>query len=149
MRFETSQTIEASPGEVWRHLSEPALMRRWLPDGAAMSTADEAALTAGSRLSDGSGTDGSTTLVVAVDPGRQLTLQEDRGAWLATRRYRLLPRQGATLVTLQAGFTARSARGVRGMLAALLAPLRRSFLRRAEADRLHGLRLAVERPGSA
>jgi len=78
--------------------------------------------------------------ITAVDPGRRLVLRSEQGPVTADYRYEVAPTApGRTTVTLVADCA------VRGPMA-VLAPVLRRSLRRADGEQLEALRAVLEAP---
>lgn len=98
--FEVSQVVRADPAAVWAVLTDWSRAHEWMP-GVADMTAD-GPLRAGTTLSYRAAGKPRTSTVAAVDDGRSLTLRSVVSGVTADYHYELSPRDGATLVTLDA-----------------------------------------------
>lgn len=138
--IEASIRVRAPEAEVWRHLSDPALMPAWMPGIASMRALDGEPLAAGARLafSVPRGREGLAR-VAALEPGRLLVLEAAHGPFSLSYRYAMRPAGGGEVeVTLRARCAARG-------WAVLAAPLVRASIRKADRWQLAYLKGAVER----
>ena len=135
--------IRAPAGEVWRHLSDPALMASWMPGISSVRSRDGGPVRTGSRLAyTGSGRESLVT-VIACDPGSRLVLGSENNGFTATYSYAVTPGEDDTVaVSLDATCTARG-------IARCAAPIIRAMIRKADRWQLAYLKGVVERARDA
>ncbi len=136
MSFMVEEVIAAPTGLVWKHLSDPTGMSRWMAGIEAMRSADGKPLATGSELIFTARGAERSSRVLECRRGEVLVLQSVQGRVTATYRYRLEDQGEATRVSLQADCVATG--WVR-----LVAPLIGVLMRRADSSQLAALKEAV------
>lgn len=137
MIFRVSESVACPPDQVWRYLTEPVLMSRWIGSIDGLATRDGAPLHADSELVFTARGAERLSHVTAFEPGKTLALRSEQGSFTATYVYRLAPDANQSRVTLEATCTARG-------MAKLLAPLVRLMIRMADRNQLVKLRQVIE-----
>ena len=131
--------IRAPASEVWRHLSDPALMANWIPGITSVRSRDGGPVRTGSCLEyTGRGRE-SLVSVIDSDPGVRLVLGSENNGFTATYTYAMTPGDDGTVtVSLDATCTARG-------IARCAAPFVRAMIRKADRWQLAYLKGVVER----
>ena len=138
MIFEVEETIDAPVETVWVHLTDPAMMARWMGSVDAMRTADGAPLATGSKLIFSARSKERSSSVDRFEPPRAMTLVSTQGPVTAEFEYRIVNSGDAgTTVTLQANCMAHG-------LFRLFLPLLKPMIRRADGNQLARLKSLVE-----
>jgi len=136
MIFTVDQFIEAAPETVWFHLSDPTKMAAWMPGVSEFKTGDGGPVAAGSRLMFTARGSERRSTVTEFEPGRAMTLQSTQNRFTATYRYTIEPAGDGTRVRLAVDCRAEGP-------IAILSPLIRFLIRRADSGQLRHLRAAV------
>lgn len=140
MIFAVEERIEAPPGVVWRHLTEPVSMSQWMAGIDGIRSRDGGPLKAGSELLFQARGKERTSQVVTFNPERAISLRSVQGGFTATYKYGVRADGAATVVTLEADCVAAG-------LAKIIAPLLRPMIRKADSGQLAALKKAVETSG--
>lgn len=141
MIFSIDRTINAPVVEVWRHLTEPPLMEKWMTGVDKLRSHDGRPLSTGSRLLFTARGKERCSNVVAYSPCEHITLQSTQGPITATYAYRVYPATAdglATRVTLDADCVAE---GIARIFSTILRPL----IRKADGGQLERLNAAITR----
>lgn len=137
--FEVETTIDRPVGRVWRELTDWERAPRWMPGVQAIRS--DAGTAVGATISFTSRRKVRTGAITAVEPERSVTLDSVQGGVTARYVYRLEPAGDRTRAVLTADVDAT------GFPWALLGPLIRAAVRRADAGQLGALRAVVESGG--
>ncbi len=133
--FEVETTIDRPVGQVWRELTDWERGPRWMSGVREMRSDSGTAV--GATISFESRGRTRTSAITAVEPERSVTLDSVQGRVTARYVYRLEPDGERTRAVLTADVDAAGPW-------ALLGPLIRTAVRRANAGQLDSLRTAVE-----
>jgi carbon monoxide dehydrogenase subunit G len=133
--FDTETMIDRPVAEVWRELTDWENARRWMPGIDTM--ASDAGTTVGATITFHTRGKVRTSTISAVEPQRSVTLNSVQGGVTARYVYRLEPAGDRTTARLTAEVAASG-------LWALLGPVVRAAIRRADAGQLDALRGALE-----
>ena len=137
MSFVVEENIARPVAEVWRGLTEPALMARWM--GVENIRCADGAVRAGATLLFRARGAEQRSQVCAFEAPRTLTLESKQGGVTARYSYELeAPTAHTTRVRLRAQCRTE------GVLWNLLAPLIAFAMRRADSGQLRALRRALE-----
>ncbi|MHA6785661.1 SRPBCC family protein [Pseudonocardia saturnea] len=134
--FEVETTIDRPVGQVWRELTDWDRAPRWMPGVQAMHC--DAGTAVGATICFESRGRTRTSAITAVEPERSVTLDSVQGGVTARYVYRLEPAGERTRAVLTADVDAA------GFPWALLGPLIRTAVRRADAGQLGAFREVVE-----
>lgn len=141
MIFSVDETIEAPVVEVWRHLTEPPLMERWMTGIDNLRSQDGGPLSTDSRLLFTARGNERCSNVVAYHPCERITLQSIQGQITTTYTYEVRPAATdglATRVTLDANCVAEG-------IAWIFTPVLRPLIRKADGGQLERLKMAITR----
>lgn len=136
MTFVVEEHIDADPKLVWRHLTTPALMARWMPGISNLRADDDGPLKSGSSLKFQARGSERSSDVTECRTGEALALRSTQGPITATYTYAVAADGAGTHVTLTIDCVARGPVRV-------IAPVIRAMMRRAEASHLSRLGQAV------
>ena len=136
--FSVSEHINADAGVVWKFLSEPKLMERWMPGIERLSTPRGQALSADSTLIFTARGAERTSEVVEFRAGRKITLQSVQVPVTATYRYAITPNGNGTTVSLEATCLAKG-------WGKIVIPLIRPMIRKVDGGQLRCLKTTIER----
>ncbi|MEM8959838.1 MAG: SRPBCC family protein [Acidobacteriota bacterium] len=106
MRFRTETHIASTPETVWRHLTVPELMERWMAGAELLRTKDGGALHDGTELLFITRNNEQRSRVVSFEPRTLLGIRSTQGPFTATYHYRLTPNGTGVHLALEAECTA-------------------------------------------
>jgi uncharacterized protein YndB with AHSA1/START domain len=133
--FETDTVIDRPVAEVWRELTDWERAPRWMAGIDAMTC--DAGTAPGSTVTFRTRGRTRTSTITAVEPERALVLESVQGGVTARYAYSLRPADDRTAVRLTADVAAAGPW-------ALLGPVVRGAIRRADAGQLDALRRVLE-----
>lgn len=103
--FSDTQTIQASPSEVWATLTDWSTASRWMPGVSDMRSAGDMGV--GTELTFSARGKSRSSTVTALEPGRRITMSSAVPGVLADYTYSLEPAGNATTVSLVADVETR------------------------------------------
>lgn len=105
--FRADELIRDDAKTIWRHLTVPELVARWMSSVEELHTEDGRPLHRGSAYVFTAATGARARgTVVECEPGRLIALQSVQAGFTATYRYRILPNGDGCRVTLEADCSA-------------------------------------------
>ena len=136
--FRAEELIRRDATTIWRHLTVPELMARWMSSVKELRSEDGQPLQRGSTYVFTAATGAhSRAQVVECDPERLIALRSVQAGFTATYRYGIQPNGDGCRVTLEANCSASG-------FARLLAPLIRPLIRRTDGDQVREIKRIVE-----
>lgn len=135
--FSTTELIEADVSTVWRHLTVPELMGRWMRSVSGHRTRDGAPLEHRSELIFYARGRERSSEVISFEENRIFTLRSVQGSFTAVYSYELHPASGTTSATLQVECGATG-------LSRVIAPIIRQLMWLTDGGQLKLLKRAVE-----
>ncbi len=141
--YEVAETMEATPEEVFRHLTEPTLLTQWIGGLVSSTPLTEGGLRVGARsaevVEEGGRRAEMETTVVQLEPGRYFESTISADSLEALAKYSLTFEDGQTRVdyVLEARY--------KGVLMRCMAPFLGPVIRKKLSSDLGRLKLLVER----
>lgn len=135
--FSVSETIGASPADVWTYLTDFRNAGTWMPGIDGMAPLDDQGLRVGAELAFKARGKERRTCVASLDPGRQIALKSVQGGVTAVYTYSVAPAGLDTEVKLDAACEASG-------LWKLIHPLILVAMRMADSPQLARLKAAIE-----
>ena len=136
--FRAEEVVLQDAATIWRYLTVPELIARWMSSVNRLETADGQPLRAGSDYTFvGANHAHARGQVVACEPERLIALQSVQAGFTATYRYGIQPAGNGCRVTLTADCAASG-------LARLFAPLIRPLIKRTDGGQVRAIKRVVE-----
>ncbi len=136
MIFAVDEMIDAPIDEVWRYLTEPALMTRWMTSIDDIRTADNEPLHEGSKMLFSARGADRMSEVTAFRPNELMTLRSVQGPVTAVYQYALKPNGSGTDARLEATCDADG-------IFKIFGPLLRYLIRKSDGGQLASLKAAI------